>query len=90
MQVEEGPPDNGGVAYAIFMLLGVGILAPYNSMISAVDFFNVLYPGTHIESILSVRGNPLPLAPLSSHGTIYTHIPALSLLSLLSLSHNTH
>jgi equilibrative nucleoside transporter 1/2/3 len=53
--MDEGPADNGGVAYAIFTLLGVGILAPYNSMISAVDFFSVLYPGTHIESILSVR-----------------------------------
>lgn len=37
------------VTYGIFVLLGCGFLFPYNSFITAVDYFSYLYPKYHVE-----------------------------------------
>jgi solute carrier family 29 (equilibrative nucleoside transporter), member 1/2/3 len=37
-----------------FFLLGVAILLPWNSYITAVDYFNELFPGQHVDRVFSV------------------------------------
>lgn len=48
------PKDDYNVAYIIFFLLGAGFLLPWNSFISAVDYFDVLYPHSHIDRVFSL------------------------------------
>lgn len=54
-QLEVYPPkDAYNLAYAIYFLLGAGFLMPWNVFITAVDYFDYLYPGTHIDRVFSV------------------------------------
>ncbi|KAE9609723.1 putative equilibrative nucleoside transporter [Lupinus albus] len=46
--------DTCRVAYIIHFLLGVGNLLPWNAFITAVDYFDYLYPTNHIEKVFSV------------------------------------
>ena len=48
------PKDDYNIAYLIFFLLGAGFLLPWNSFISAVDYFDVLYPHSHIDRVFSL------------------------------------
>jgi equilibrative nucleoside transporter 1/2/3 len=61
MEAEEdvpgAPEDVGNRVYWICFVLGAGILFPWNAYITAVDYFEVLYPGRHIDRVLGV--NPI-------------------------------
>lgn len=48
------PKDDYNLAYIIFFLLGLGFLLPWNSFISAVDYFDVLYPHSHVDRVFSL------------------------------------
>ncbi|XP_011310979.1 equilibrative nucleoside transporter 4 [Fopius arisanus] len=48
------PVDRCGLIYLSLILAGVGFLLPYNSFISAVDYFQTRYPGTTIVFDMSV------------------------------------
>lgn len=48
------PKDHYNLAYIIFFILGAGILLPWNSFISAVDYFDVLYPLTHTDRVFAL------------------------------------
>lgn len=57
------PPDHNHVARIIFLLLGVGVLTPWNAFITAADYFGHLYPDYHIDRVRCIVGsrsaNPL-------------------------------
>jgi hypothetical protein len=44
----------GRLAYLIFVMLGVGSLFPFNAFITAVDYFQSLYPKFPFEFVVSV------------------------------------
>ncbi|XP_024357825.1 equilibrative nucleotide transporter 8 [Physcomitrium patens] len=48
------PKDDYNIAYIIFFILGAGFLLPWNSFISAVDYFDVLYPNSHVDRVFSL------------------------------------
>jgi hypothetical protein len=35
----QGPEDKGGVVFAIFLLWGIGVLLPWNAVLSIYDYF---------------------------------------------------
>lgn len=37
-----------------FMMLGVGILAPWNTILTAMDWFNTIYPDRNIAFIFTI------------------------------------
>lgn len=45
---------SGRVAYFIFFLLGTGFLLPWNAFITATDYFALLYPSQHVDTVFSV------------------------------------
>ncbi|GMH42104.1 hypothetical protein BSKO_10023 [Bryopsis sp. KO-2023] len=59
------PQDKGQVAYWSVFLLGAGVLAPWNSFITAVDYFEAVYPGSHMDRKFSVLYMPAMLVTLS-------------------------
>lgn len=48
------PQDVGDRAYWMCFYLGAGILFPWNAYITAVDYFEMLYPGRHIDRVFGV------------------------------------
>ncbi|GKC68433.1 equilibrative nucleotide transporter 8-like protein [Tanacetum coccineum] len=52
--VDEEPHDKYNIAYMIHFLLGAGYLVPWNAFITAVDYFQYLYPTKHINKVFSV------------------------------------
>ena len=42
------------IAYFIVMMLGAGLLLPWNAVVAAVDYFNLLYPGRQIEFVVGI------------------------------------
>lgn len=48
------PKDPYHIAYIIHFLLGAGYLVPWNSFITAVDYFQYLYPAKHVSKVFSV------------------------------------
>ncbi|KVI06040.1 Equilibrative nucleoside transporter [Cynara cardunculus var. scolymus] len=48
------PKDPYCIAYIIHFLLGAGYLIPWNSFITAVDYFQFLYPAKHVSKVFSV------------------------------------
>ncbi|KAJ0884417.1 putative equilibrative nucleoside transporter, MFS transporter superfamily [Helianthus annuus] len=51
---ENEPKDTYQLAYMIHFLLGAGYLIPWNAFITAVDYFQFLYPTKHINKVFSV------------------------------------
>jgi len=49
LPLPKAPPDRFFATYAIFVLLGCGLLFPYNAFITAVDYFSSLYPNYRVE-----------------------------------------
>ena len=45
------PRDKWHLAYIIFVLAGTGFLFPYNSFITGVDYFQIVYPTEKYEFI---------------------------------------
>ncbi|KAD6794545.1 hypothetical protein E3N88_05441 [Mikania micrantha] len=48
------PKDPYHLAYMIHFFLGAGYLIPWNAFITAVDYFQYLYPNKHINKVFSV------------------------------------
>ncbi|MFS7971112.1 putative equilibrative nucleoside transporter, MFS transporter superfamily [Helianthus anomalus] len=48
------PKDPYHITYMIHFLLGAGYLVPWNSFITAVDYFQDLYPDKHVSKVFSV------------------------------------
>ncbi|KAJ7522806.1 hypothetical protein O6H91_18G027500 [Diphasiastrum complanatum] len=48
------PKDTFNVAYLIYFALGAGFLLPWNAFITAVDYFDYLYPNTHVDRVFSI------------------------------------
>eukprot|EP00898_Chlorokybus_atmophyticus_P006944 jgi/Chlat1/7250/Chrsp58S06893 len=53
METDE-PPDHYHFAYIVFFCLGAGILFPWNAFITAVDYFELLYPHQHVDRVFPV------------------------------------
>ncbi|XP_076889442.1 equilibrative nucleotide transporter 8-like [Bidens hawaiensis] len=51
---DEEPKDTYHMTYIIHFLLGAGYLIPWNAFITAVDYFQFLYPNKHINKVFSV------------------------------------
>ncbi|XP_076904733.1 equilibrative nucleotide transporter 8-like [Bidens hawaiensis] len=51
---EHEPKDPYHLTYIIHFLLGAGYLVPWNAFITAVDYFQYLYPNKHINKVFSV------------------------------------
>lgn len=60
MEAEEqkqrsGPPkDTFNLTYCVFFLLGAGYLVPWNAFITAIDYFDLLYPTLPIDYVFTV------------------------------------
>ncbi|KAJ8753207.1 hypothetical protein K2173_017801 [Erythroxylum novogranatense] len=60
MDIEKEPRDQSEpkdplkIGYIIHFLLGAGNLLPWNTYITAIDYFGYLYPTKHIEKVFSV------------------------------------
>ncbi|KAG8046787.1 hypothetical protein GUJ93_ZPchr0008g14168 [Zizania palustris] len=54
LEARPPPADRLGISYLIFFTLGTGFLFPWNSFITAVDYFSYLYPGVLVDRIFSV------------------------------------
>ncbi|KAI5082626.1 hypothetical protein GOP47_0002369 [Adiantum capillus-veneris] len=55
LSISAGPPeDTFNLAYWIFFLLGAGYLVPWNAFITAIDYFELLYPSGHIDYLFSI------------------------------------
>ncbi|XP_010535863.1 PREDICTED: equilibrative nucleotide transporter 8 [Tarenaya hassleriana] len=52
--LDDEPRDTYRVAYIVHFLLGAGSLVPWNSLITAVDYFGYLYPEKHVEKTFTV------------------------------------
>ncbi|ELR21496.1 Solute carrier family 29 (nucleoside transporters), member 1, putative [Acanthamoeba castellanii str. Neff] len=53
----EPPPDKFNLAWLIFCLLGVGLLFPWNALLTAADYFATLYPKFAFSFALSLAYN---------------------------------
>ncbi|KAI3775005.1 hypothetical protein L1987_49573 [Smallanthus sonchifolius] len=51
---EEEPKDTYHLAYMIYFLLGAGYLIQWNAFITAVDYFEYLYPTKHINKVFPI------------------------------------
>ncbi|CAD7703309.1 unnamed protein product [Ostreobium quekettii] len=58
------PKDKGGLVYLCFFLFGAGLLAPWNAFITAVDYFNYLWPEGQMDRKFSVVYLPVMLLTL--------------------------
>lgn len=52
------------LAYACYFLLGSGVLAPWNAFITAADYYELVYPGRHVDRLLTVAYLPVCLLVL--------------------------
>lgn len=48
------PTDTYRIAYILHFFLGAGNLLPWNTLITAIDYFSFLYPNRHVEKVFSV------------------------------------
>ena len=48
------PEDRRGFVYRACFFLGAGILFPWNSYITAVDYFERVHPGKHVDRVFGV------------------------------------
>ncbi|KAB1998329.1 hypothetical protein ES319_D12G081500v1, partial [Gossypium barbadense] len=48
------PEDKFNLGYIIYFTLGVGFLLPWNSFITAVDYFSYLYPEASVHRVFTV------------------------------------
>ncbi|KAD2393773.1 hypothetical protein E3N88_40750 [Mikania micrantha] len=48
------PQDSYHLAYMIYFILGAGYLIPWNTFITAVDYFSYLYPDASVDRVFAV------------------------------------
>lgn len=51
---QNAPSDSFHFAYVVYFVLGIGALLPWNSFITAVDYFTYLYPAALINRVFAV------------------------------------
>eukprot|EP00873_Tetraselmis_striata_P025807 jgi/Tetstr1/446071/TSEL_033672.t2 len=51
------PKDKYHAAYWCYLIMGMGLLLPWNAFITAVDYFTALYPGKHVDRVIPVAYN---------------------------------
>ncbi|TYG37727.1 hypothetical protein ES288_D13G164500v1 [Gossypium darwinii] len=51
---QPSPEDKFNLGYIIYFTLGVGFLLPWNSFITAVDYFSYLYPEASVHRVFAV------------------------------------
>mmetsp|Transcript_22543 Transcript_22543/g.62545 ORF Transcript_22543/g.62545 Transcript_22543/m.62545 type:complete len:442 (-) Transcript_22543:354-1679(-) len=51
------PPDRFHVAYFCYFFMGLGLLMPWNSFITAIDYFSALYPDRRVDTMIAVAYN---------------------------------
>ncbi|KAL7191435.1 hypothetical protein ACSBR2_023503 [Camellia fascicularis] len=75
------PRDTYNIAYSIFFLLGAGNLIPWNSFVTAVDYFEYLYPDKHIDKVFSVAymGSSLIVLALMMCFSSWSKLPGFKL-----------
>ncbi|XP_021760788.1 equilibrative nucleotide transporter 8-like [Chenopodium quinoa] len=54
VQTSEPVKDTYKIAYILHFFLGAGNLLPWNTFITAIDYFAYLYPTKHVERVFSV------------------------------------
>ena len=55
----------GGLVYLCFFLFGAGLLAPWNAFITAVDYFNYLWPVSRSLATTSLMSDCSINCPIS-------------------------
>ncbi|XP_058769532.1 equilibrative nucleotide transporter 1-like [Vicia villosa] len=58
------PQDTWNLAYIIYFTLGIGYLFPWNSFITAVDYFSYLYPQASVDRIFAIVSTLISLSGL--------------------------
>ena len=58
-------------ALTIFFGLGNGILAPYNSFLMAIDYFQLRYPGMHMERQVILTYMPIASTTIILFSIVY-------------------
>lgn len=58
------PAHQKRVAWCSYFLLGTGLLAPWNALITATDFFSAAFPGEHMDRLFTVLYLPMCLLML--------------------------
>ncbi|KMZ58861.1 Equilibrative nucleoside transporter 1 [Zostera marina] len=73
-QSESQPADHFHLAYLVYFILGIGFLTPWNSYITAVDYFTYLYPSVPVDRVFAVA---------------YMSCCLVSLIIIITLAHNS-
>ncbi|GAB2297351.1 Epsin-1, required for endocytosis and actin patch assembly [Dionaea muscipula] len=68
------PDDSFHLTYIIYFTLGAGFLLPWNAFITAVDYFDYLYPGVSVDRIFAV---------------VYMIVALVSLLVIIFYAHKS-
>ncbi|KAG2494103.1 hypothetical protein HYH03_007742 [Edaphochlamys debaryana] len=58
-------PDAAFWARAVYFLLGAGLLAAWNALITATDYFSAVYPGWHTDRLFTVAYLPVCMVALA-------------------------
>ncbi len=53
-EIRRPPRDRFHLCYVLYFTLGTGVLFPWNAFITAVDYFETLYPGRHVDRVFAV------------------------------------
>jgi len=92
IDILETPEDYRKITYFTFLLLGVGILLPWNSLIMALDFFTVKLPSHDVDFVVSILSNgPLFFTNIimivfhKSFPTIKTIVISLCIMIVLNI-----
>ncbi|CAI2369597.1 unnamed protein product [Moneuplotes crassus] len=54
---DQAPPDRYKFVYFTFLFLGMGLLMPFNTLMTALDYFIVKLPGHDVDFIASILAN---------------------------------
>lgn len=51
------PKDKGKIVYLTFLCLGMGLLLPWNTLVTALDYFIIRLPGHDVDFVVSILAN---------------------------------
>ena len=60
--------------YASYLLLGLGTLTPWNTVITAADYFGERYPGYQVDRLFTIFYLPVNLIVLAFFIHIHDHV----------------
>ncbi|KAL8137715.1 hypothetical protein V2J09_003716 [Rumex salicifolius] len=73
LPLQKIPEDSFNLCYIIYFTLGAGFLLPWNAFITAVDYFDYLYPGVSVDRVFSVAYMLVCLVSLLIIVLFYAH-----------------